>query len=181
MVVGLLAIFKAGGAYVPLDPAYPADRLGYMLADAAGALLTDRPRPAPCWMPRLAGLASAPVVIDLDAEPDRWAGQPTTNPEPAAIGLTSRNLAYVIYTSGSTGMPKGVMNEHGALINRLSWMQASYGLGPSDAVLQKTPFSFDVSVWEFFWTLMTGARLVLARPEGHKDPAYLAEGSRAGT
>src|SRR6185369_17842082 len=83
------------------------------------------------------------------------------------------NLAYVIYTSGSTGQPKGVMSEHGALINRLVWMQEAYRLDASDAVLQKTAFSFDVSVWEFLWPLTQGARLVMARPEGHKDPQYL--------
>ena len=81
----------------------------------------------------------------------------------------------MIYTSGSTGKPKGVMIEHRSLVNRLIWMQKAYGLDAGDAVLQKTPFSFDVSVWEFFWPLLTGARLVMARPEGHKDPGYLAE------
>ncbi|MBP5133471.1 amino acid adenylation domain-containing protein, partial [Pseudomonas protegens] len=85
------------------------------------------------------------------------------------------HLAYVIYTSGSTGQPKGAMNEHRAVVNRLLWMQAQYRLGTEDAVLQKTPFSFDVSVWEFFWPLFTGARLVMARPDGHKDPAYLRQ------
>jgi non-ribosomal peptide synthetase component F len=85
------------------------------------------------------------------------------------------NLAYVIYTSGSTGRPKGAGNSHRAIANRLLWMQQAYALQPDDRVLQKTPFSFDVSVWEFFWPLMTGARLVLARPGGHKDAAYLAE------
>ena len=87
-------------------------------------------------------------------------------------------LAYVIYTSGSTGMPKGVMNEHRGIVNRLIWMQQSYGLDMQDVVLQKTSFGFDVSVWEFFWPLFTGARLAMARPEGHKDPAYLVETMR---
>src|SRR5262249_53510354 len=83
--------------------------------------------------------------------------------------------AYVIYTSGSTGTPKGLMVEHESVVNRLIWMQAAYGLGFSDVVLQKTPFSFDVSVWEFFWPLLTGARLVMARPDGHNDAVYLGE------
>ncbi|MDI2146254.1 amino acid adenylation domain-containing protein, partial [Pseudomonas sp. ITA] len=83
--------------------------------------------------------------------------------------------AYVIYTSGSTGQPKGVINEHSGVVNRLLWMQDAYRLTSEDSVLQKTPFSFDVSVWEFFWPLMTGARLVMARPGGHKDPLYLSE------
>ncbi|WP_316044611.1 AMP-binding protein, partial [Serratia grimesii] len=94
---------------------------------------------------------------------------------PQVQGLTSRHLAYVIYTSGSTGLPKGVMNEHRGVVNRLIWMQQKYSLTLKDAVLQKTPFSFDVSVWEFFWPLMFGVRLVLAHPEGHKDPVYLSQ------
>ena len=84
-----------------------------------------------------------------------------------------KNLAYVIYTSGSTGNPKGVPNVHEGIVNRLLWMQNAYGLTSADRVLQKTPYSFDVSVWEFFWPLMTGACLVVAQPGGHKDPDYL--------
>src|SRR5437763_13980397 len=94
------------------------------------------------------------------------------NPE---INITGENLAYLIYTSGSTGQPKGVMSIHRGLLNRLQWMQEAYGLNESDRVLQKTPFGFDVSVWEFFWPLMNGACLVVARPEGHKDSRYLVE------
>src|SRR5262249_27676233 len=82
---------------------------------------------------------------------------------------------YVIYTSGSTGEPKGAMNEHGAVVNRLSWMQSRYRLSSNDTVLQKTSYSFDVSVWEFFWTLAAGARLAIARPNGHQDPQYLRD------
>src|SRR4030095_8891107 len=85
------------------------------------------------------------------------------------------NLAYVIYTSGSTGNPKGVLSTHGGLCNRLLWMQEAFGLTCADAVLQKTPYSFDVSVWEFFWPLLVGARLVVARPGGHMDSGYIAE------
>ncbi|MFD0547749.1 amino acid adenylation domain-containing protein [Streptomyces rectiviolaceus] len=100
------------------------------------------------------------------------AAQSPENPDAAVDG---EDLAYVIFTSGSTGRPKGVMNVHAALRNRLLWMQDAYGLDASDRVLQKTPFSFDVSVWEFFWPLMTGAALVMARPDGHRDSAYLAD------
>src|SRR5690606_698318 len=117
----------------------------------------------------VAGIAPQAWCIDrqqreLDAYPAERRSAPV-HPE---------QLAYCIYTSGSTGQPKGAGNSHRAIVNRLVWMQHEYGLDASDAVLQKTPFSFDVSVWEFFWPLMTGARLVMARPEGHKDPAYLA-------
>ncbi|MFC4311926.1 amino acid adenylation domain-containing protein, partial [Steroidobacter flavus] len=166
MVVGLLGILKAGGAYVPLDPAYPAERLEYMLQDAAPGLLLTQER-----------LQQLPVVdvptLRLDADWAQIDTQPVENIPVMNRESAPRRLAYVIYTSGSTGRPKGAMNEHRAVINRVQWMQSAYRLGPSDAVLQKTPFSFDVSVWEFFWTLMSGAHLVVARPQGHQDPEYL--------
>ncbi|MES0070632.1 AMP-binding protein, partial [Mesorhizobium sp. M0074] len=97
------------------------------------------------------------------------------DPDPRALGLTPRHLAYIIYTSGSTGTPKGAQNEHRAIINRLIWMQKAYALNATDVVLQKTPFGFDVSAWEFFWTLLEGATLVLAPPAAHKDPDALVE------
>ncbi|MER9826748.1 AMP-binding protein, partial [Mesorhizobium sp. M0115] len=100
---------------------------------------------------------------------------PASNPDPRALGLSPRHLAYVIYTSGSTGTPKGAQNEHRAIINRLIWMQKAYALNATDVVLQKTPFGFDVSAWEFFWTLLEGATLVLAPPAAHKDPDALVE------
>jgi amino acid adenylation domain-containing protein/non-ribosomal peptide synthase protein (TIGR01720 family) len=114
-------------------------------------------------------------VIALDEQWAEIARQPSGNLDTAALGLSSHHLAYVIYTSGSTGQPKGAMNEHRGVMNRLQWMQDEYRLGPQDRVLQKTPFSFDVSVWEFFWTLMSGARLIVARPEGHREPEYLCQ------
>ncbi|ATQ77349.1 non-ribosomal peptide synthetase [Massilia violaceinigra] len=166
MVVAILAVLKAGAAYVPLDPAYPAARLAFMLADSA-----------PCVLLTQAGIdlpAEVPTVL-LDCAERPWQSMPTTDLAPAQLGPTPAHLAYVIYTSGSTGQPKGVMNEHAAVVNRLLWMQDAYRIDAADAVLQKTPFSFDVSVWEFFWPLMQGARLVMARPGGHKDPAYLAD------
>ena len=88
--------------------------------------------------------------------------------------LRAEHPAYVIFTSGSTGRPKGVAVSHGAIVNRLVWMQSQYGLAADDVVLLKTPVTFDVSVWELFWALQVGARLVVARPDGHRDPAYLA-------
>ncbi|MFL1563961.1 amino acid adenylation domain-containing protein [Pseudomonas sp. O64] len=159
MVVGLYAILKAGAAYVPLDPAYPQERLAYMLEDSAPLVVLAQGSTR--------GLLGAVPVVDLDQP--CWQHQPVANPD--AAGAT----AYVIYTSGSTGQPKGVINEHAGVVNRLLWMQDEYGLKAHDAVLQKTPFSFDVSVWEFFWPLFTGARLVMARPGGHKDPQYLCD------
>ena len=174
MVVGLLAILKAGGAYVPLDPAYPAERLTFMLKDSAPiAALTHGPAQAALER-GLAGLARRPPVLDLDND-TAWTFASAANPDPAEVGLTSRHLAYVIYTSGSTGQPKGTMNEHRGLVNRLVWGQRAYGLTADDRVLQKTPFSFDVSAWEFFWPLLAGAGLVMARPGGHRNPAYLLD------
>ncbi|HSU13785.1 non-ribosomal peptide synthetase, partial [Longimicrobium sp.] len=168
MVVGLLGILKAGGAYVPLDASYPVERLRQMLEDSAPAVLLTHPPQAATAALLSAG--SAIPVLDLAAgEP--WAVHPATNP--GRDGLGAANLAHVLFTSGSTGRPKGVMLEHGSLVNRLAWMQDRYGMQPDEALLQKTPFSFDVSFWEFFWPLMVGARLVMARPGGHRDPAYL--------
>ncbi|MFD5255541.1 amino acid adenylation domain-containing protein [Streptomyces bobili] len=162
LVVALLAVLKTGAAYLPLDPDYPARRLTYMLQDAAPVCaVTDR-------ADRLPADAGTPLVVldglDLSAYP--WA-------DPARA-LTPAHPAYVIYTSGSTGRPKGVVVPHGAIDNRLRWMQHEYGLTAADRVLQKTPSSFDVSVWEFFWPLREGAALVVAEPGGHKDPSYLA-------
>ncbi|MEG1039170.1 MAG: amino acid adenylation domain-containing protein [Pseudomonas sp.] len=163
MVVGLLAILKAGGAYVPFDPDYPAERLAYMVEDSGVQLLLThsalRER-----LPQQANL-QALCLDTLDTE-----GYRDSNP---AHDNSAHNLAYVIYTSGSTGRPKGAGNSHGALFNRLAWMQQAYTLSAADSVLQKTPFSFDVSVWEFFWPLMVGARLVVAQPGAHRDPQQL--------
>ncbi|WP_164021363.1 non-ribosomal peptide synthetase [Pyxidicoccus trucidator] len=165
LVVALVGVLKAGGAYVPLDPAYPRERLAWMLEDASAPVLLTQER-----LLEVLPSHSAHVVC-LDRDGETVARQPITRPVPLA-GPDA--LAYVIFTSGSTGRPKGAMNAHSGIVNRLLWMQQEYGLTAADTVLQKTPFSFDVSVWEFFWPLMTGARLVLARPGGHQDPAYLA-------
>jgi len=163
LVVCLLAVLKAGAAYVPLDPSLPADRLHYMINDSGLTVVLARQAASLSWP---AGLRTLdPGTLDLAAQP---ASDPVMEVHP-------ENLAYVIYTSGSTGRPKGAANRHGALANRLAWMQQAYGLEAGDTVLQKTPFSFDVSVWEFFWPLMTGARLAVAEPGAHRDPAELVE------
>ncbi|MEV0132076.1 amino acid adenylation domain-containing protein [Dactylosporangium sp. NPDC050688] len=162
LVVGLLGVLKSGAAYVPLDPDYPADRLAFMLADAgAPVLLTQSRLPVP---------DTTATVIFLD-DPSAFARKLPPVPDAPRAG----DVAYMIYTSGSTGKPKGVPNTHRGIVNRLDWMQRTYRLDGTDVVLQKTPASFDVSVWEFFWPLITGARLVLARPGGHKDAAYLRD------
>ncbi|MBT9300751.1 non-ribosomal peptide synthetase [Pseudomonas sp. TAE6080] len=165
LLVGLLAILKAGGAYVPLDPDYPADRLAYMLADSGVQLLLTQTSLL-AQLPAPEGVS----VIAMDSlKLDSW---PTQAP---GLHLDPDNLAYVIYTSGSTGQPKGVGNTHGALAERLQWMQATYSLDESDVLMQKAPISFDVSVWECFWPLITGCRLVLAGPGEHRDPHRIAQ------
>ena len=170
MVVGLLGILKAGGAYLPIDPEYPLERISFMARDGRIRLLLTQRELAERL--DLDGEAPGLDVFTLDAGWGQVAAFPTTNPPNT---VSPDNLAYVIYTSGSTGRPKGSMLHHRGICNRLAWMQHAYQLGAADAVLQKTSFSFDVSVWEFFWPLMTGARLVMARPGGHRDGAYLAE------
>ena len=171
MVVGLLGILKAGGAYVPVDPDYPQERQAYMLENSAPmALLTQA-----ALAQRLPACAAPVLIVDTDETAQQLAAQPDHDPDPVALGLGPQHLAYVIYTSGSTGRPKGAMNQHDGVVNRLLWAQEQFGLGLHDRVLQKTPFGFDVSVWEFFLPLLAGARLVLARPGGHQDPQYLAE------
>ena len=166
MSVALLAILKAGGAYVPVDPDYPAERVRFMIdhAQLRWLLTQQHLRDA------LPDTDAHVIVVDRDAlDLDAAA---TSNPAPA---LNGDNLAYMIYTSGSTGRPKGALNTHRAITNRILWMQHAYALGADDAVLQKTPFSFDVSVWELFWPLVTGARLVFARPGGQRETDYLVE------
>ncbi|MDR0278103.1 MAG: amino acid adenylation domain-containing protein, partial [Paucimonas sp.] len=160
LVVGLLAILKAGGAYVPLDPAYPRERLDYMLRDSGVKLLLTR-----------SGLHDSLVErLDLDHAID-WHDHGDV--APLQVPVHADNLAYVIYTSGSTGRPKGVEIRHGALTNHMLWMQGELKLTPQDRVLQKTAFSFDASVWEFWLPLLNGAQLVLASPALSDDLALL--------
>ncbi|MEV0962756.1 amino acid adenylation domain-containing protein [Streptomyces sp. NPDC049910] len=161
LVVALVAVLRAGAAYVPVDPDYPAARIAYMLADAGPALLLTVKDTAD-RLPR----TDVPLIT-LDDLPI------TDAPVPPAPHR-GEHPAYMIYTSGSTGRPKGAVVTHAAIVNRLRWMQDRYRLDGSDRVLQKTSASFDVSVWEFFWPLTTGATLVVARPDGHRDPGYLA-------
>ena len=147
LVVALIGVMKAGAAYLPIDPDLPRERVDFLVADADATVVIDDP---------------AGVLAPGDDTP----------PE---VTTTPADAAYVIYTSGSTGKPKGVVVPHRGVVNRLLWGQHRFGLTPEDRVLQKTPASFDVSVWEFFWPLVTGATLVVARPGGHRDPVYLAD------
>jgi amino acid adenylation domain-containing protein/non-ribosomal peptide synthase protein (TIGR01720 family) len=166
LLVALVGVLAAGGAYLPLDPRYPKDRLAFMLDDAKPKVIVTHA----CVAGALSDHEATAIVLDADSA--AIAREPTT--APARGGLTLDALAYVIYTSGSTGRPKGAMNAHRGIANRLLWMQRAHALSEADRVLQKTPYSFDVSVWELFWPLLFGAELVIARPEGHRDPAYIA-------
>ncbi len=164
MVVGLLGILKAGGAYVPLEPGYPQARLSAILGEVKAPVVLTQSHLANCLSDDVGQVAC------LDGKLPKLA---TRHEVPVCV--LPANLAYVIFTSGSTGKPKGVMISHEAICNRIAWMQEAYGLKQDDRVLQKTPFSFDVSVWEFFWPLTQGACLVMTRPGGHQDSSYLAE------
>jgi microcystin synthetase protein McyA len=168
LVVAILAILRAGAAYLPIDLQSPSARQHRVLRDSrARTLVTDRALGA-----RLGGSGVSVVAVDDEPQVGLSVGaahsvaQPMVGPESAA---------YVIYTSGSTGAPKGVVVENAGVLNRLAWMQDTFPIGPGDVVLQKTPVTFDVSVWELFWPLIAGARMVLLAPGRHGDPQHLHE------
>ncbi|HEX9727597.1 MAG TPA: amino acid adenylation domain-containing protein [Gemmatimonadales bacterium] len=161
LIVGMLAVWKAGAAYVPLDPSYPRERLQFMADDAALDVV-------------LTGGAAAQAVPERPVRID-VAGGGAAAVSPPDVDVSPDDLAYVIYTSGSTGQPKGVMVSHASLVNHMQWLNRTFALGAADRVLQKTPFSFDSSLIEFYTPLMVGAALILARPGGHRDPGYLVD------
>ncbi|MCK8524318.1 amino acid adenylation domain-containing protein [Aquimarina sp. D1M17] len=162
MIIGILGILKAGGAYVPIDPTYPQNRIDYILEDVQSPfVLTQSKYDELFEIPR--------VLLDNSTV---YTKNSKTAPE---VDITKSSLAYVIYTSGTTGKPKGVMNEHAGIYNRLSWMRDYFNVTKNDHILQKTNFCFDVSVWELMLPLVCGARLVFAKPDGHKDPNYIEQ------
>ncbi|HEY2740151.1 MAG TPA: amino acid adenylation domain-containing protein, partial [Thermoanaerobaculia bacterium] len=173
LIVALLGVLKAGGAYLPLDPSLPPQRLAGMVADCGAAVIVTRGEVVP-------GVWDEAAVVDWgrDGEVLR------RGPGERGVVVDPMHLAYVLYTSGSTGRPKGVMVTHRGIVNHMLWMDAAFPLGAEDAVVQKTPFGFDASVWEFYAPLIAGSRLVVASPGGHKDPSYLLSlvaRQRAGT
>jgi amino acid adenylation domain-containing protein len=165
LVAALLGVLRSGAAYLPLEPDHPAGHLAGLLAEAAPCAVVTHAATAD-RLPGRPGVAR----LDLDADRDVIERLPDRAPD---APVTPDDLAYVLFTSGTTGRPKGVMIPHRGICNRLLWMQDAFTLGPDDRVLHKTPLGFDVSVWELFWPLLAGARLVVARPGGHRDPAYL--------
>ena len=163
MIIGILGIIKAGGAYLPISPDNPPDRTAYILKDGRVKILLLHQKAA-------GRVTFEGLTINL-ADPDAYRGS-TANP---AILNTAQDLAYVIYTSGSTGKPKGVMIEHRSLVNRLHWMQHACPIGARDIILQKTPYTFDVSVWELFWWALQGAKLCFLMPGGERNPMAIIE------
>ena len=162
MIIGIMAVEKAGGAYLPIDPHYPKDRINYILEDSGVTLLLSY---------RKFGSIEVNEKIHkifLD-DASLYEGDSSNLPRLAE----PENLAYVIYTSGSTGKPKGTLIEHHSLVNRLNWMQKRYPIGPEDIILQKTPFTFDVSLWEMFWWSMQGAKVCFLEPDAEKNPEML--------
>jgi D-alanine--poly(phosphoribitol) ligase subunit 1 len=163
MIIGILGILKAGGAYLPLSPHNPEERISYMLSDSSAEILLVQES-------TLNNVSFDGIVINLE-DPDNY----QESPDNLTLINGPDNLAYVIYTSGSTGKPKGVMIEHRSLVNRLAWMQNAYPLVEEDVILQKTPYYFDVSVWEIFWWAVTGAKMCFLRPGGEKIPLIIIE------
>ncbi|UXE67978.1 MAG: amino acid adenylation domain-containing protein [Chryseotalea sp. WA131a] len=159
----IYGVLKAGAAYVPLDVVFPAQRISEIISDSKLNVLIGRRRNTH------SSLSDLEIFSDLDdlVIPEADFSLPE-------VSLTPRDLAYVIYTSGTTGMPKGVMVEHGSVVNRINWMQKEYPLSEKDVVMQKTPTTFDVSVWELFWWSFYGASVCLLPPEAEKDPKEVA-------
>ncbi len=169
MIAGMLGILKAGGAYVPLPPDFPADRLRFMAEDCGLRIVLSQHG----WLDVAVRAAPEALTIDLDESmPLTVATTITDSPLPEG---SAEQLAYILYTSGSTGRPKGVMIRHRSVVNRLNWMQKAYPLQADDVILQKTPYSFDVSVWELFWWAMAGASVAFLEPGAEKDPSRLIE------
>lgn len=166
MFISLLAVLKAGSAYIPIDPGYPKDRVTYMIQNAGASLfITDS-------FHRDMFEEEGVNIICLDEHESEWSELEENN---LNIKVALEDLAYIIYTSGSTGQPKGAMNTQIGFLNHKLWMQDVFEVTKEDVFLQKTPFSFDVSVWEIFLPLITGAKVVIAKPQGHKDPTYLSD------
>ena len=167
MIIAILAVLKAGGCYVPIDPEYPPERIKYMLQDSRSEVLL------------CSGLKSQKLqitnyklqIVDLK-DRNLLSDYPTTNPKNIN---KSTDLAYIIYTSGSTGKPKGVMVEHKSVVNRLYWMQKHYHVTPQDVILQKTTYTFDVSVWELILSFFVGARVALLPAGDEKSPERITE------
>ncbi|MBY4715764.1 non-ribosomal peptide synthetase [Burkholderia cepacia] len=174
MVMALVGVLKAGAAYLPVDPDYPAERIAYLLRDARPAVAITQAHLREQVEAALGDGATTQLLTVADLLADESVDETVDDNAGVTAEVDDAQLAYLIYTSGSTGKPKGAGNTHGALANRIAWMQHAYRLTRDDVVLHKTPFGFDVSVWEFVWPLAIGAKLAIAAPGDHRDPARLA-------
>ncbi|WP_333975143.1 amino acid adenylation domain-containing protein [Burkholderia cepacia] len=174
MVMALVGVLKAGAAYLPVDPDYPAERIAYLLRDARPAVAITQAHLREQVEAALGDGATTQLLTVADLLADETVDETVDDNAGVTAEVDDAQLAYLIYTSGSTGKPKGAGNTHGALANRIAWMQHAYRLTRDDVVLHKTPFGFDVSVWEFVWPLAIGAKLAIAAPGDHRDPARLA-------
>ena len=172
MLIGLIAILKAGGAYVPIHPADPEARIRFLAEDSGATVMLASNKIKSALS--LASLNSC-AILNIENDANLWKSKSAGDIDRSVPRLTSNNLAYVMYTSGSTGTPKGVLIEHGHVLHQLTWMQDTYKLGSGDVVPQKAPFNFDLSVWEIWWPLLTGASIAIAKPDGHQDPTYMCE------
>lgn len=176
MMIGIMAIMKAGGAYLPIDPAYPDNRIVYILKDSKPSVIVTQEKFKNKFSQNCKDQESNnPIVfdgeiIDLDDEDNYRLDASNLD-----VQIKPSDLAYIIYTSGSTGNPKGSMIAHYSLINRLNWMQNEYSLTQDDVILQKTPFTFDVSVWELFWWLIPGGSVCFLKAGGEKDPEEIID------
>jgi amino acid adenylation domain-containing protein len=166
MMIAIVAAVKAGAAYVPIDPEYPAERIAWLLEDSAAAVLLTQARLAATLPPA----AARAIAVDVE-----WERIECASAEPPRVHVHPESTAYVIYTSGSTGRPKGVEIPHRALTNHMAWIARVYPLGADGVLLHKSPFGFDVSIWEFWQPLLEGGRVMLAAPGGHRDPGYLVD------
>lgn len=164
MMIGIMAILKAGGAYLPIDPNYPKERVRFMLEDSGAELLLLKET----YRDRIEDIEISNIKLDDNSI---YRGMDSN----LSVINTSNDLAYIIYTSGSTGQPKGTMIEHHSVINKIEWRQQQYALHEKDVILQKTPFTFDVSVWELFWWSFTGAKICFLIHEGEKDPKCIVD------
>ncbi len=164
LVIALWATLKAGGAYVPLNVDDPANRISGIVDDCQPKVLLTQAH----IRDRIETDATEVIVLPEGGDVD-----PAADDSNLGVAIGANDLAYMIYTSGSTGKPKGVVVEHGAIHNRVVWMHEEYGLSPDDRVLQKTPYVFDVSVWEFLWSFSVGSTLVVAEPGGHAAITYM--------
>ena len=168
LLIVILGVLKAGATYVPLDPAYSDEYINYIFNDTQTKVLISQQS----YYHRFAALNLPLLIINSDEWVNKIVNQSVINP--SSIN-TSNDLIYIIYTSGTTGKPKGVALEHHSIVNRIQWMHEAYSLTENDNILQKTPYVFDVSVWELFWGILYGAKITFAEPEKHKEPHYLID------